>query len=278
MSAPALPARDSREPGLRPMLAALQRARARHVRVRPHRALVRLEAAPYLLQALLLPALFCGVLLRFEPEVVTFWREAILALAAPLELPLAASTRDAGWGEVRLAWMYLATSTLLPTVRELWLHALGTAAIFGATFLLPTARLPLKYFVRILCVVHASAILFFAWAPAPFPYGVEDHVLALTSSGYFLLLSIPLMLALGYYVLRVPLAVKLTHTALILAYFVAWVPLQAALHACLLQHVGALLMPLLFFCFGALLNVLLFIALYAWAASRTPIEATVPKR
>ena len=276
MSANAVPSRNRRDPGLRPMLAALQRARARHARVRPHRALVRLEAAPYLVQALLLPALFCGLLLRFEPELVALWREVILALAAPLELPLRASARAAGLGEVRLVWSFFTTDTVLPGARELWMNAFGTAAIFAATFLLPPSRLPLKYFVRILCVVHATAIAFFAWAAAPFPYGVADHVLALTGSGYILLLSIPPMLAIGYYVLRLPLAAKLLQSALILAYFIAWVPLQAVLHVSLLKHLTVVFMPLLYFCFGALLNVLLFIALYAWAASRAPPGATTP--
>ena len=259
------------------MLVALERARARHARVRPHRALVRLEAAPYLVQALLLPALFCGLLLRFEPEIVVFWREAILALAAPLELPLRASAREAGMGEVRLVWMYLASETLLPGARQLWANAIATLVVVAATFLLPPARLPLKYFVRLLAAVHATAIAFFAWATAQFPYDVADHVLGLTGAGFVLLMSIPPMLALGYYVLRLPLASKLLHTALMLAYFIAWVPFQAVLHLSVLRHLGVLFMPLLFFFFGALLNVLLFIALYAWAASRAPPEATAPR-
>jgi len=37
-------------------------------------------------------------------------------------------------------------------------------------------------------------------------------------------------------------------------------------------------MPLLYFCFGALLNIFLFIALYAWVASTAPEAATVPRR
>jgi hypothetical protein len=246
--------------------------------VRPHRGLVRLEAGPYLVQALLLPALFCSLLLRFEPEIVAFWTEAILALAGPLELPLRASTRSAGWGEVRLVWMYLATDTQLPGVRELWLHGAATLAVFAASFLLPAARLPLRYFLRLLCVVHATALAFFAAAPAPFPYGVADHVLTLTGAAYALLLSIPPMLAIGYYVLRVPLAGKVVRTALILAYFLVWVPLQAVLHVALVQQLTLLAMPLLFFCFGALLNIFLFIALYAWVASSAPEAATVPRR
>jgi len=179
---------------------------------------------------------------------------------------------------VRLVWLYLATDTLLPAARELWLHGIATVAVLAVTFLLPAARLPLRYFLRLLCAVHATALAFFAWAPAPFPYGVADHVLALTGAGYVLLLSIPPMLAIGYYVLRVSLAGKVLRSALILVYFLAWIPLQAVLHVALLQHLTLVVMPLLYFCFGALLNIFLFIALYAWVASTAPEAATVPRR
>jgi hypothetical protein len=262
----------------RDMLAALASARARHARVRPHRALVRLEFAPYLVQALLLPALFCALLWRFEPELVAIWREAILAAAAALDLPLSASAREAGLGEVRLVWLYLRTDTVLPSRIDLWANAAGTLAVVAATFALPARWLPLRYFVRILAAVHATAIAFFAFAPGSFPYAIPDHVQALTGAGYVLLLTIPPMLALGYYVLRVGLATKLAHTALILAYFIAWIPVQSLLHVVTLQHLSVVFMPLLYFCFGALLNVLLFVALYAWAASTVPERATLPRR
>jgi hypothetical protein len=267
--------RSAREP--RDLLAALQRARSRHARVRPHRALVRLEFAPYLVQALLLPALFCTLLWRFEPQLVALWREAIVSVAGMLDLPLRASAREAGAGEVRLVWLFLSAQTVLPTRADLAWNTLATAILLAATFALPVRWLPLKYFVRILVAVHASAVAFFVLAPAPFPYTIPDHVLALTGGAYVLLLTIPPMLALGYYVLRVPLATKVLHTALVLGYFIAWVPVQALLHVVILKHLSVLFMPLLYFCFGTLLNVLLFVALYAWAASKAPALATPPR-
>jgi uncharacterized membrane protein len=246
--------------------------------VRPHRALVRLEVAPYLVQALLLPALFCGLLLRYEPELVAFWREFILAWAEPLGMPLAPSSRPAGWGEVRLAWMYLTADTVLPGRVQLYIATLATAAVFVATFFLPPRRLPLKYLLRILCAVQAAALAFFALAPAPFPYDISDHILAVTGSAYVVLLSIPVMLALGYYVLRLPLARKIAHTALILLYFIVWTPVHVLLHVALVQHLSIVVMPLLYLCFGAMLDVVLFIALYAWVASTAPDRATTPAR
>jgi hypothetical protein len=235
---------------LRPALQALRRAKGRHARVRPHRALIRLEAGPYLLQAVILPAALCALLLRFEPQLVDFWREFILTWAQALDLPLARSAREAGWGEVPLVWRYFDTGSVLPGDRDLLLHALATAAVFAATFAMGPEKLPFKYLLRVLCVLHATALLFFVASPTAFPYDVSDHLVTLTGGGFVLLMTIPVMLALGHYVLRIPLAMKVAHSALILLYFVV-------------------LIPLLFFGFGALLNFVLFIALYSWAASTT---------
>ena len=261
-------------PSLRPAFEALARARSRHAAARPHRALVRVEAGPYLVQALLLPALFCALLLRFEPQLVAFWREFILTWAQVLDLPLRASLREAGWGEVRLVWAYLEADSVLPTNAQFAMHTLVTVAAFAATFFMAPHRLPLKYLIRVLCVVHLSALAYFALSPREFPYEIPDHILAMTGGGYVLLMTVPLMLALGYYVLRIPLATKVFHTLLIVLYFVVLVPLECVIHAVLLRHASTLAMPLLFFGFGALLNFALFIALYAWAASTAPRDAT----
>jgi hypothetical protein len=262
---------------LRPALTALRAAKARHAAARPHRALARVDAGAYLLQAIVLPALLCGLLLSCEPWLVDFWREFILTWAQALELPLRASGRGAGWGEVRLVWSFFETGSVLPSREQLLLHALATAGAFAATFAMPSGMLPLKYLIRVLCAVHASALAFFALAPAEFPYDIPDHILAMTGGGFVLLMTVPVMLALGYYVLRIPLATKVFHTLLILAYFIVLVPLEVVAHVALVRHLSMLVMPLLFFGFGALLNFALFIALFSWAASTASEGAAAPR-
>jgi hypothetical protein len=264
-------------PSLHSAFEALQAAKSRHASARPHRALARVEAGAYLLQALVLPALLCGLLLRCEPLVVDFWREFILTWSQALELPLRASSRGAGWGEVRLVWSFFEADSVLPSRWQLLVHALVTAAAFAGTFAMPAPMLPLKYVIRVLCVVHATALAFFAAAPAEFPYDIPDHILAMTGGGFVLLMTVPIMLALGYYMLHIPLATKVFHSLLILGYFIVLVPLEVVAHAALLRHLSTLVMPLLFFGFGALLNFALFIALYSWAASTVSEGATAPQ-
>jgi len=255
-------------PALRNALDALERARARTRRARPHRALVRLEVAPYLLQVLLLPAFFIALLLQCEPWLVAFWREFVMTWANLLGIPVIASDRPAGWGELRLVWEFVESPTLLPSRSALWTALAAAALLFAGTFAMPARWLPLRYFARILATLLAVSVgVFFAGG---FPYSIGDHARVLSGGGFVLIATIPVMLALGYYVLRLPLAVKIFHTALMMLYFVVLVPLQIVVHLLLLQHLTLVIMPVLFLVFGVLLDFVLFIALYSWIASTAP--------
>jgi hypothetical protein len=253
---------------LRDAFTALERARARTRRARTHRALVRLELAPYLVQVLLLPAFFIALLLELEPWLVAFWREFVMTWAGVLGIPVVVSARAAGWGELRLAWNFVDSPTLLPGRVALAWSAIASAGIFAGTYAIPARWLPLRYIARIVAVLLAVSTAVFAFGR--FPYSIADHVLALTGGGFVLVATVPVMLALGYYVLRLPLALKLFHTALVMGYFVVLIPLQVVVHLVLVQHLTLVVMPMLFLVFGALLDFLLFIALYSWIASTAP--------
>ena len=74
---------------------------------------------------------------------------------------------------------------------------------------------PLRVLVRALCLVQASACLFFAWAPAHFPHAVEQHLKGLLWMGAGLLTIVPLMLALGWGLLPLPWGRRLWATLLV---------------------------------------------------------------
>lgn len=129
---------------------------------------------------------------------------------------------------------------------------------------------PMRAVVRALCIVQASACLFFAWAPARFPYSVDQHLNGLLQLGADFLTMTPLMLTLGWGLLRLPFALRLLGMLSASAYFVVWIPHQVLLHAWVLEHGSVLFMPVLMLCFGPLLNGWLFVGLYAWLVSLTP--------
>ncbi len=211
------------------------------------------------------------------------WRDGLLALAlAAVQTLLLWQGQAAllqGWREVLAFWGTrlgspgLGTHTALtPLPSVAWV--LGTAVVTAALYLWsgrwPERHWPWRVLVRGLCLVQASACLFLLWAPARFPYGLAQHLNALLQLGADLMLTMPLMLALGWGLLRLPWHLKVLGPLAVLAYFAVWLPHQAVLHAWLLSHGSVLFMPVLFLCFGLLLDGWLFIALYAWLASLTP--------
>ena len=42
-----------------------------------------------------------------------------------------------------------------------------------------------------------------------------------------------------------------------------------------MQHLSVLFMPVLYICFGAVFDALVFVALYSWAVSNAPVDATL---
>src|SRR6476620_11123047 len=92
--------------------------------------------------------------------------------------------------------------------------------------------------------------------------------------GYGVMVATPVMLAMGYYILNQSLLVKLLHTVLILAFFTILIPHQVLAQAFIMQHLSVLFMPVLYICFGAVFDALIFVALYSWGVSDAPMDAT----
>jgi small-conductance mechanosensitive channel len=124
-------------------------------------------------------------------------------------------------------------------------------------------------------VIQAVTLVYFWISPSNFPYSIARHSEELMTVGYVVMLATPLMLAVGYYILNQSLWVKLFHTALILLFFAVMVPHQVLVQAFIMQHISVLFMPVLYICFGAVFDALIFVALYSWAVSKTPADATV---
>ncbi len=253
----------------------LAREKGRHGSALSHRAFGSMVVRPsLLLQMLVLPLVFCAMILWLQPILMIFWRACILYWSSQLDLPLQPSDRAVGEGLLALHWTSVDRHLDVPN-QMIWLT---TAALCLVAFMLSAKfdkeKLPLKYIVRILCFVQTLALIFFLIAPAQFPYTIMDHVTDIVHVGYVLLCVIPIMLALGFYPLNVHPLVKVLHTLLILAYFVVMIPYQVVLHALILHHFSLLFMPILYICFGATFDVLIFVGLYSWAASTLPPSAT----
>ena len=262
--------------GFHAAFSAVKLARTQNVQVRPHRAITPLKVTPYLLaQAILLPLILCTLLLWGKPMLLELWRDWILFWSDGLNMGFSRGTQldDSG----RLATT-LSTGTLntpMPSMSALWITGVITLAGLALSLAMKGATLPLKYPLRIVCVVQLITVAYFWWIPGNFPYSIARHSEDLMTIGFVIMLSTPVMLAVGYYILNQNILIKLFHTTLILLFFTVMIPHQVLAQAFIMQHLSILFMPLLYICFGAVFDALVFVALYSWAASNAQANATI---
>ena len=259
----------------RTVIEAAQKARS-HIKTRPHRALTPLTLTPYLrLQAVLLPVVLCALLYVAKPILFDLWRVIILFWSTGLHLPFSLASRLNESGQFGLQLPGDLDGGQWPARNTLVVTAVVTALAFAASFRMTRATFPLKYPVQIICVIQAVALLYFWWTPTTFPYNIARHSEELMTIGYVVILIAPVMLAMGYYILNLSLWRKVFNTALILGFLMVMVPYQILAQALIMQHFSILFMPVLYICFGAVFDTLVFVALYSWVASNVPDNATV---
>ncbi|MDB5966489.1 MAG: hypothetical protein JWQ72_2989 [Polaromonas sp.] len=255
---------------------AATKARASHVKVRPHRSITALAVTPWLLaQTILLPILMCALLLWCKPLLLDLWRACILFWSSGLGLPFGLSPQVNDVGHYVLRLSTGADSQPLPGATTMLVTLLVSLLGLAASFTMKKALFPLKYPLRIVCVLQLVALAYFWFRPDGFPYTIARHSEELMTIGYVVMLSTPVMLAMGYYILNQPAAGKVLNTLLILGFMAVLVPHQVLAQAFLMQHLSVLFMPVLYICFGAVFDALVFVALYSWVVSKAPPGATV---
>ncbi|MES2509018.1 MAG: hypothetical protein V4625_03770 [Pseudomonadota bacterium] len=255
---------------------AVREARKKHVRVRPHRAITPLHVTPWLTaQAIVLPLLLCGLIWWGKPLLLDFWRDCILFWSEGIGVPFFRAPQLNEAGQYALILSGAGEAIPLPTRPIMLVTAIVTALLFALSLGMKNASLPLKYPLRILCVVQAATLIYFWISPDQFPYTIARHSEELMTIGYVVIFATPVMLAMGYYILNHSLLAKLGYTALILGFFAFMVPHQVLVQALIMQHGSVLFMPVLYICFGAVFDALVFVALYSWAVSNAPADATL---
>lgn len=170
-------------------------------------------------------------------------------------------------GGIDFALPVLAAGTPLPGPTALLVAGAVILLLVLLSFLLPDRWLPLRYFLGVLALLQASAILFFALAPAAFPYHLQDHVFLLMAAGLVVMALVPVLLGFTLHVFDLALWKKAFLTLALLVHLAVFLPLQGLVHAWLVLQGTALVMPVLFLAFGLLMDVLIFVAFYGWALS-----------
>ena len=255
---------------------AAENARARLISIRPHRSLTPLKVTSYLLlQALLLPVVLCGLLLWMQPQLLEFWRHCIIFWSDQLALPFSLSSQiNEASSPLGLQWRQTGPGGKIPGLTNFAITTATTLLVFALSFHMKNKTTPLKYLVQIMCGVQIFTLIFYQLNPARFTGSVARHSEELMVMGHVVMLLTPVMMTIGYYILNQSLLSKLLYTVVILLFFAVMVPHQVLVHALILKNVSTLVMPLLYICFGAVFDVVVFIALFSWVASKAPLNAT----
>lgn len=224
---------------------------------------------------LVLSALPLGLLAWLKPWLMAAWQGIFTVWSLLLDLSVSPrlNAQDSA-----IEWTALADSAFAPSNTTLAWSLSGIAVLWLLSAFFSDRFRPLRTTLRALCLIHLSACLFFIWRPASFPYSISKHLQALMDMGYGFMWVIPPLLALGWGLLKMPLYQKLLAPCLVMAYFALMLPHKLILQAWLLEHLSILFMPVLFLCFGSLLDLWIFVALYAWLASLVPAQAMASGR
>jgi len=237
--------------------------------IAPHRAMVGLRWTAWrLVSTLLLVAGGLAGYFAALPWLGLGWQRlfGLVRDALGLHLPLGTRTLLLPRG-LELTLPAVAAATPLPDTRVLWITGGACVAVLLLSFLCSERFTPLRYFLRLLVLLQATAILFFAVSPGAFPYRLEDHVFLLLTAGLVVMGLVPVLLGLTLHVFDLALWKKLVLTVLILAHLAVFVPLNVLVHVWLVLHGTAIVMPVLFLVFGLLLDVFVFVTFYGWALS-----------
>jgi len=155
-----------------------------------------------------------------------------------------------------------------------------TAIALLLSFLLPARFIPARYFLRFVAMIQTVSLGYFWFATPPFLYPLPGYTSGMMAAGMAVLVLVPIVLGFAFYIFDHDLAGQLLFTVAVIGHIAVLIPIQVLIHAWLSHYLSALVQPTLFFVFGLLLEVLVFVAFYGWAMSwpGTEIPQTQPAR
>ena len=234
-----------------------------------HRSIrhLRLSAAR-LLQGAAITLGFSALLVLAQSAIAQAWGSALLWWLQALGLP----GQHAGPAlQVLSLWqMPVAVADLqLPGNSPLGLatHALLLLAVWLGAGWLPDAARPGAYLLRLVVLVHAASVLYFALWPASFVHSAGSHIGGGLRQVWALMLLTPWIHFATFYLFPFQAWQRIALTGLTLAYLALLGPLLYASHAALLATLGLVVMPVLHLLFGVMVPILGLVALYGWGMS-----------
>jgi hypothetical protein len=268
---------NSRHADVSVAIPALMRKRVERLRYRGyaggviprHRALLVLPMDPRTLWSAIALAVGLTVIwLAVTDWVSRIWSAMLATTAGLLSLDVPVRLFHYHLGDIySFAVPYLPIIAGAPDGAVWWASLWATVLVALASFFVSRNYVPLIYWMRLVAIIQASALVFFAWSPDAFPYNAGGYQSGMMAAGLALITLIPLAFGFTYYMFDVGFFRKLLLTLAAMLHLGILIPLQYLLQAYIL-HLGSLLyMPVLFVVFGLPLDVFAIVAFYAWGMS-----------
>lgn len=241
-----------------------------------HRALARLDfPRRRWSHVTLLPALLFTALLWASDELLQLWADAINRGVALLDLNGIVVAQELSWANLLANRVLVADIPAAPpTTEQLLTGCLGAAALWLLSMIIRAERTPLRYLLRTFLLCELAALIFWGVLDGVLPYTLGDHIAPSMLMAWFFMLLVPWLHAAAYNIFGFGLWRKVALTLLTLVTMAVLVPLQFLFHVAVIQPYSLMHLPLLYLFGGVLLQVLVFVSLYAWAMSwQTPERA-----
>ena len=145
-------------------------------------------------------------------------------------------------------------------------YFLGAAALLFIGFRRWPA--PLKPVLLFMQASLAVTFLYLQLVSPNVPYSPEDFCAIWYRGETYLWLLLPLIFALGYFILTVPFWMKLSWLCLLVFYSFLWSAVRLAMALATFHYFGSLWMPPFYFVFGFLADFLYIVAFYSLAMDR----------
>lgn len=139
--------------------------------------------------------------------------------------------------------------------------------VLFAGFGIQGAYLPLRYLLFVAVFLETATILFFLSSPDSFQYDLKGHIEGLLLASTVLLLLVPWIHFITYYIFDFSVIQKAAVTLVTLVFLSIAVPFLIIAHVYLVQAGSLLIMPLLYFLFGIPVLIMCCVAIYGWAMS-----------
>lgn len=234
--------------------------------IAPHRAMWRQTLpARRLLEGLALALACSALLLVLRPWIALAWGSELIWWAQALELPGHFALGDATQaGRFGLTVPQIAPDLPAPQAWSPVWHGAALALLWWCTGWVPDAAKPIAFFVRLCVLVHAVSVVFFMFWSASFVHALGSHVASGLRQSWYLMLLMPWLHLMTYYLFPFALWRRALLTLLTLAFLFVMTPLLYALHLALAHAVGLILLPLMHLVFGVMLLIIGIVALYGW--------------